>query len=394
MDRDGGNDVLSTLPSEIVDRTLAFIGDARSLARLGCVSKLWSSHAAADAHWRRLFLERWPAPNVAPLPINEVEDPPTPPPPWKLLYQHRLVLHDRWTQRTPIVKHFPAANLIVAIDPVRIVTAAPDGTLRVLRRDNAACIQTLVGHTDPIRSADVSDDGRLVVSASYDRVVRLWDAESGRCVRSIEMPDTLPTHVRFVARNGDRFVTATLEGTVSVWDRTRTRWRSTRTATEVAVLHPDGSVALWNWASRETRDVVAPHAGPAGADRAGAVRFDGRRIAVKRMCEAISVWDARSGALVAEIPRSKVSTPAMLALDGGRIAWLTTTSVEVWDIESKRRLHGQVCGVESGEKLFSHDLPVMQYGHGSHELKRSASISNGEERGYFGLGLWRGQSVR
>lgn len=41
----------------------------------------------------------------------------------------------------------------------------------------------LHGHTDSVSSIDVSQNGRLIASASHDHTVRLWNAESGKIIR-------------------------------------------------------------------------------------------------------------------------------------------------------------------------------------------------------------------
>ncbi|MFJ9773939.1 WD40 repeat domain-containing serine/threonine protein kinase [Kitasatospora sp. NPDC101157] len=46
-------------------------------------------------------------------------------------------------------------------------------------------LRALDGHTDLVRSAAMSADGRYAVTASWDRTVRLWDLADGRTVRSI-----------------------------------------------------------------------------------------------------------------------------------------------------------------------------------------------------------------
>ena len=43
---------------------------------------------------------------------------------------------------------------------------------------------TLSGHSNWVRSAKFSQDGRLIVSCSDDKTVRVWDRQSKQCVQT------------------------------------------------------------------------------------------------------------------------------------------------------------------------------------------------------------------
>ena len=60
-----------------------------------------------------------------------------------------------------------------------LVSASRDHTLRVWDVTTGYCVKTLRGHTDWVRSVSPSFDGRWLLSAGDDRVGRLWDAASG-----------------------------------------------------------------------------------------------------------------------------------------------------------------------------------------------------------------------
>src|SRR2546421_12713425 len=47
-------------------------------------------------------------------------------------------------------------------------------------------LQTLEGHSDSVWSVAFSNDGQKIVSGSGDRTVRVWDAESGSLLQTLE----------------------------------------------------------------------------------------------------------------------------------------------------------------------------------------------------------------
>lgn len=57
-----------------------------------------------------------------------------------------------------------------------LVSASRDKTLRIWDVTTGYCVKTLRGHSDWVRSVSPSFDGRWLLSAGNDQVARLWDA--------------------------------------------------------------------------------------------------------------------------------------------------------------------------------------------------------------------------
>jgi WD40 repeat protein len=67
-------------------------------------------------------------------------------------------------------------------DGHRAVSWSNDKTVRVWEQETGACLRTLAGHSAGVFSVSVSPDGRRAVSGSEDNTVRVWDLETGACL--------------------------------------------------------------------------------------------------------------------------------------------------------------------------------------------------------------------
>ena len=108
----------------------------------------------------------------------------------------------RWGPRAPLV-----AGCV-------LVSASRDRTIKVWDGFKGACIKTLQGHDNWVKSLAFAANA-LLVSSADDRSIRVWDVVAGSCLRVIS-----PAHRGFVMKcctSSDGIISVGLEGTLRRW---------------------------------------------------------------------------------------------------------------------------------------------------------------------------------
>ncbi len=257
-------------------------------------------------------------------------------------------------------------DVVFSPNGTRLATASQDKTVKiwnVLDTTTDEPLLTLHGHTNTIVDVSFSTNGRCLATASLDKTAKVWDVVSGEALLTLSghtdwiygvtfnpksVSRTLETPVE---RCGTQLATASLDGTVRMWNIGASRELRSLTghadAVEKVVFSPngryfatasdDGTAKVWNAASGQ---MVLELLGHTAWVNSVAFSPDGQSLATASYDKTAKVWDAASGQLLRTLSghADKVQSVAFSA-DGTLLA---TTSADkkakVWEVTSGQLL--------------------------------------------------------
>lgn len=167
--------------------------------------------------------------------------------------------------------------------------------------DGNAMQLLLAGHASAVVAAEISADGKRVVTASEDKTARLWDAATGQLV-GVPMQHQGGVMSASFSADGQRVVTASYDMSARIWD------------------------------AQTGQPVGAPmsHAGPV---RSAAFSADRKRVVTASWDRTARVWDAVTGQPVGEpMLHEKLVWAATFSADGKRVVTASADkTARVWD---------------------------------------------------------------
>lgn len=145
----------------------------------------------------------------------------------------------------------------------KLTGAAADCTIKIWDAKTGALAHTLEGHLAGISTIAWSPDSKVLASGSDDKLIRLWDVSTGKC-----MPTPLVGHHNYVyslsfSPKGNMLVSGSYDEALFLWDvRTARLMRSlpahsdpvsgvdfVRDGTLVASCSSDGLIRIWDTAT-------------------------------------------------------------------------------------------------------------------------------------------------
>lgn len=201
-------------------------------------------------------------------------------------------------------------NVVMSVafspDGKYILSAGEDRIIKLWETATGQLVRTFSGHSKMVTSVVFSPDGKNVLSASWDRSVRLWDVETGREVKSFKGHTAIVTSVAF-SPDGRHVLSASSDTTIKLWDMGSGKEMRTLAGHQgpvvAAIFTPDG------------KQVVS-----AGNDKWGLV--------------SLRLWDLETGrnAFTREMKGTRIVTMALLP-EGKRVLHdYTRTRIDCLDL--------------------------------------------------------------
>jgi WD40 repeat protein len=197
-------------------------------------------------------------------------------------------------------------------------------------------------HQDTVYSAAFSQDGAQILTASWDKTAKLWDATSGKLIASFNHRGAVNTAV--FSPDGNQILTASADKTAKLWEAASAKLIGSfahQGTVNTAAFNPDGARILTASADHSARvwDVVSGKLlasfGHQGEVNSAVFSPDGTRVLTASADKTAKLWDAASAKLIASFDHQAVVYHAVFSPDGSRVltASLDRTA-KLWEAAS------------------------------------------------------------
>jgi WD40 repeat protein len=213
--------------------------------------------------------------------------------------------------KVDIVPPIPHSNWVTSVtfssDGTRALSGSADQTLKLWDAATGKLIRTFQGHTNVVTSVGFSADGVRLLSGSWDKTLKLWDAATGELIRTFEGHSDAVYSVAF-SRDGTRVLSGSGDRTLKLWDAAtgkliRTFKGHSKRVTSVAFSadgarlfsgSADQTLKLWDAATGQRIRTFKGH-----SDAVSSVAFssNGARVLSGSGDKTLKLWDAATGRL-------------------------------------------------------------------------------------------------
>ena len=254
--------------------------------------------------------------------------------------------------------HAAAVSKVVVLPDSRVVSASDDRTLRVWDANSCETLSVLKGHSDVISVVTPLHDNR-VVSGSNDGTLRIWDTDSGETLHVMAGHSRTITDV--VVLDDGCIASASDDRTLRVWDTDSgealcicqghegTVWAiAALPDRRIVSASFDKTLRVWDLDSGEALHVFHGHEGPVTCIAV----LDAEHLISGSRDTTLRVWTLNSDREIRILKGHSLAIWGVASLPNGQVvSGSFDRTMRVWDADSGQELFvlpghsGEACGI-------------------------------------------------
>lgn len=240
-------------------------------------------------------------------------------------------------------------HVVFSPDGKYIVSAHQDCIIRIWEVFSGRMIRELKGHTEPISSVSVSPDCKYILSAagffkSKDHSMRVWSFSSGELINIIDNHGWSVYYATFSPK-GNQILSSSEDRTVGIWEGLRPLYPHALQAhtwpVKMAVFSPnsnlivsaaaDDNIIIWNAITYEILHILTDHVGVVNS-----VSFstNGLYIVSASDDKTLRIWSAQTGDLLQTLQGHTDKVKFAVFSPEGRyiVSVAADKTIRIWDI--------------------------------------------------------------
>jgi WD40 repeat protein len=226
------------------------------------------------------------------------------------------------------------------------ISGSGDRTLKLWDIQSGACIRTFLGHDHFVRSVAYSPDGKTCLSASWDNTLKLWDINSGNCILTFTGHQYFIRSVAF-SPDGTSCISGSWDQSIKLWDISTGECIRTFLGHEhfvrcVAFVQEDktivssswdNTIKIWDLSSGECIRTISTDD---HSFRSIAVSPDGRTCLCGSEDKNFFLWDIQDGICLGSF-QGHASSVRSVAFSADGLKCLSGSAdrtIKLWDVSS------------------------------------------------------------
>ncbi|KAH8898281.1 hypothetical protein GQ53DRAFT_711479 [Thozetella sp. PMI_491] len=164
-------------------------------------------------------------------------------------------------------------------------------TKQITDKEWNACLSTLEGHSNTVRSVAWLTDGRRLASASYDNTIKIWDAATSEYILTLEGHNDAVNSIAW-STDSHRLVSASGDKTVKIWNAATGKCMSTLEGHSDSVRSVAWSTdGRWLASASSDKTYILTFEGYSGSVGSVAWSSDDHLLASTSSDDTVKIWD-------------------------------------------------------------------------------------------------------